>query len=256
MVDKITEFESSVDCKAGAMRTLLLITFYLLGTLVVYGQKPKLYVFLPSTQRPAAMQNSLSRACPDLDIAVMGRQKEFLDAVEESPPDGILTLAPVLDNADATGYRRVLLGSKQGITTEDYFLLKIKGTDKQASAMKIGVVKILSRGDMSSFIKGCLGGVEPSRLSYVTKLEDLLTVLQFRTVDAIFVPESLIDSYYRKRSKMNLVPVSVDKPQVGLAVLAVKGGNQQVVDTLIKSIEGLDIENNKKLGLDGWQRSN
>jgi len=42
---------------------------------------------------------------------------------------------------------------------------------------------------------------------------------------------------------------------VGLAILAVKGDNR-VMDTLIKSIEGLDPENNKKLGLDGWRRAN
>jgi len=116
MAQKIPENEPTIDCKAGAMRTLSLITIYLLGTMLAFGQKPKLYVFLPSTQRPAAMQNSLSLACPDLDITVVGRQKEFLDAVEASPPDGILTLAPVVEFSDITGFRKVMLGVKSART--------------------------------------------------------------------------------------------------------------------------------------------
>ena len=50
----------------------------------------------------------------------------------------------------------------------------------------------MGRRKMESFLSQKLG-VERVRVRTVTKLEDLLSLLQFQDVDAIFVPKSIVN---------------------------------------------------------------
>ena len=115
------------------------------------------------------------------------------------------------------------------------------------SGLKIGVVDILGRKPMVKFITGLLKAkVEVKR---VTKNEDLLPLLTFGSVKAIFIPKSMFSSL-KQKSNLNLIINHIDV-KVGLASTALN--NKQNTKTYKKCIGKLNAGINKILGVDQWK---
>ena len=234
------------------MRRFLLILFMSLPAVLGYAQKPRLYVFLPSPIRPHALQTRLAKAMPDIQVTVFGRFREFERQIETAPPEVILTLPPVVNQFDL--FEIDLLGVRSGSEDEPYVLLTVDQAYKPASDVQepIGAVDLLGRRNMEHFLALKLG-FDKVRVRTVTKLEDLLSLLQFQDVNAIFVPQSIV-SFYQERSRLNLIVNDIFNAKVGLPVLAFhrsKSGDHAIA---IKGFRSLDDNLNKLLGVDLWQR--
>ena len=208
--------------------------------------------FLPSPIRPHALERALGEACPKLEIQVKGRKSDYFRQVQKDPPDAILSLPPVTDQSK--GFRPILFGAKNGKKTEPYLLLSIdKSVElEQLGDMTIGVVDLFARRQMTAFLKEKLKIPKP-RFKTVTKTEDLLSLLQFKDVDVVFIPEARV-SYYTEKTRMTLVQTPLDDVRVGILALAVRTEDPETIKILIESLEGLSDNIKNKLGVETWQR--
>ena len=147
-------------------------------------QEPTLYVILPTEIRPRAMQQILGKNCPGVQIKVFPRFTEFRDKTKEDPPDAVLALRAVADvtraflsdkpDIEEGSFAVGMRGHKDGADEEEYVLLSEKDiSQKKIGEMTIGVVNIMSRGDMPGYLEKKLG--EKPRIKTVSKLEDLLS---------------------------------------------------------------------------------
>ncbi len=230
------------------MRLLFLLVIHVFLAAWGLGQSPptELYVFLPSEIRPHAMRQALSKAFPDLNVTVFPRFRDFRDRLQEAPPDAFLSLQPI---AEALNHGGALKGARDGETEEVYALLSEKAIDaEKIGELNIGVVDLLGRKAMSTFVQRKLGGVNP-KVKPVTKLEDLLSMLQFSYVDAIFVPKSKI-GYYKKKTELNLTVTELGQVTVGLPVVVII--NQERAQLVKRSFSQLKPDLNSKLGVDQW----
>ncbi len=236
------------------MRFLGFLLFQLVLLCCSFGQqRPKLYVFMPTNVRPNNMEHFIADSCGLIQIQVFGRYRDLRDSVEAAPPDAILAPDPVVKSNLYNTYRSTLKGMRGSSTREKYVLVSVdKKVDlSKVSELSIGAVDLLGRREMMAFISQMLGGAKPRKVEPVTKQEELLTILQFQDVDAIFVPESMVNDYFRKRSKMTLVVTELSSA-IGLAVLSVKGDDPEKLRMLKDCFSNMPSTLNNKLGVDQW----
>lgn len=237
--------------RPSTFRRPLLLFALLMAVLAIgraAGPAPRLYVFHPSLVRPLALQDALARRCPGLSITVFGRLADFHAKVAADGPDAILALPPVLKQYE--GYQPRLQGTRKGQASEAYVLLSLdKAVDpSKLDGVSIGVVGLLERKPMADFVQELLKGAP--RLDRVTKVEDLLPLLTFRTVAAVLVSESMAEEF-RKKSQANLVVTRLEA-KVGLLSLAMrKGGTtEEQLSGAVKGLQGAELE---LLGVDAWK---
>lgn len=235
------------------MRIFSILALQLTLTTFAFCQKPKLYVFLPSNIRPFSMEKTFSAACDQLSVQVFGRSRDLRKSVDSLPPDAILTPSAVATSGVFNDFRQILSGSRGDATEEDYVLVSVNQPIQLADVpeLAIGAVDLLGRRQMELFVSKSLGDRVPRKIEPVTKLEDLLTILQFQDVDAIFVPKYLVDSFYRKRSKMNLVITELPQ-KVPLPVLSIKSDDPDKLAKLEACLKNMSSQVNIKLGVDTW----
>ena len=246
------------------MRFLFILFMQFLWLLPGFCQdKPSLYVFLPSEIRPNYMQNLLSDHCPDLEIQVFPRYREFRRAIMESPPDAFLSLRPVVqetlkitDQDEGQAFRIAIVGSSGGKTEQPYIFLsndKVDINPGNVGDMTIGMVGLLDRRMLPQFIMDKFQVEKEPRLKPVTKLEDLLSLLQFNYVNAIFVPASK-QEYYTSKSNMDLNPTTLDIT-IGLPVIAVSSDAPDMVATLVESFKKIKTKDSMDwLGVESWSQ--
>ena len=212
----------------------------------------RLYVFYPSLVRPIAIQEALARKCPELVVTVFGRLTDFQAKVASDSPEALLAQPAVL--RQYVPYAQRLQGLRKGSPTEPYVLLSIdKPVDPaKMEGVTLGVVGLLERKPMADFVQGLVVGTP--RLDRVTKVEDLLPLLTFRTVSAVLVSEPVAKEFHRK-SQVNLVSARLDAAKVGLVSLAVrKAGTAVPVESqIVKAIQGLEAAELELLGVDAWK---
>lgn len=212
----------------------------------------KLYVFYPSLVRPIAIQEALARKCPGLSVTVFGRLNDFQAKVAADAPDAILAQPAVL--RQYAPYAAKLQGLRNGSPTEAYVLLSIDSPVDPArmDGVTLGVVGLLERKPMSDFVKRLVSG--NPRLDRVTKVEDLLPLLTFRTVAAVLVSEAVAKEF-RRKSQVNLVSAGLHGAKVELASLAVRraGTAGPLESQIVKAIQGLGAAELELLGVDAWK---
>lgn len=232
---------------------LIVVANGLCPTSMFHQQRPTVFVFLPSNIRPHSLEKTLSEACPELAIQVFGRHRDLRKAVSATPPDAILVPQPVADSQFFANFNKVLLGLRDKRTDEEYVLLSVnQQVDlENIHNLAIGAVDLMTRKEMSTFITGKLTK-KPKRIEQVVRLEDLLSLLQFQDVHAVFVSKQRVDEYYRQRSKMDLKDTPLNGVTVGLPVLATSTQDPELVNHLTRSLQAIDTEVKKKLGVDAW----
>ncbi len=220
--------------------------FTLLVTLQAIAASNRLYVFYPTDIRPKKMEKHISEYCPEIDTTVFGKIRDFKDQMHRLPPDAILSYAPVIKKNHQ--YTSLVQGFKQGLSHENYVLVSIgKAVNiNQLSSIKIGVLDILGRKPMAAFVSKTLK--TPVKISRVTKTEDMLNLLTFNIVDAIFISQRRFEQL-RGQSKQPLVATKLNL-KMNLAILAVK--NEKSKKLFLACFNRLGQKTNDLLGVDQW----
>ena len=139
----------------------------------------RLLVFLHVAVKQRAFQTELQAATEGVAVTAVGRIADFDRALQEGQ-DAVLTLPVVLA---ARGLAPALRGMHHGFTEEPYALIAVDALPDPARVNTVGALDLLGRDGTDAFVRGLIGG--KPKVERVTKVEDLLPLLQMQRVDAI-----------------------------------------------------------------------
>jgi hypothetical protein len=209
--------------------------------------RPRLVVYLHTTIRARALESALQHELPAVDVLVVSRHRDFARELAQRP-DAALALQPVLRDQ---GWNSELAGTRSGEETEPYVLLSIgAGVDAARSAeLVLGAVDLMGRERTSAFVAGLLDSAVVPSIKYVIKTEDLLALLQFRSVDAVVLSDHEANRI-KRISKLDLRITPLSK-RVGLpAVVFTTPRGRNVIKPAIQS---LTPDTLTKLGVEAWR---
>lgn len=213
----------------------------LLASRTSQAATPKLLVFLHVSLKQRAFQGLLQGALPGVDVTAVGRISDFDRALSDSP-DAVLTLPLVLS---AKNMHVQLQGRRAGSAEEKYALVAADTAPDPARVKAVGALDVLGRDGTTSFVTRMLG--ISTKVERVTKVEDLLPLLQMQRVDAILIPQRLI-SDVKSASRINLVPRELAK-QVGLPAVASLGAAGASISA---GLARLPLGLSQTMGVDAW----
>ncbi len=193
------------------------------------------------------MQTVLAQKMPAVDVIVCGRYRDFTREIEQSA-DAALALQPVLR---AHNLPLDLKGVRNGDEMEPYVLLSVgAGLDRsQFPRLVVGSVDLLGRENTSRFVASLLGLSSAPEIKYVVKSEDLLALLQFKSAEAVVLSEQEAQ-HIKSLSKLDL-RVTPLPGRVGLPAVTFR---TEAGRRIVKfSVEGLDLDTKRKLGVDAWR---
>lgn len=199
-------------------------------------------VFLHVAVKQRAFQSELSAALPGTNVTAVGRVADFDRALAQGQ-DAVLSLPVVLA---ARGLTPRLRGQRQGSTEEKYSLVAADAAPDPQRVAVVGALDLLGREGTNTFVQG-LVGARP-KVERVTKVEDLLPLLQMQRVEAILLPSRLF-AELKAASRMNLaqreLPTGVGLPAV--ASLTASGAD------IAQAVSRLPASLGKALGVDAWR---
>jgi hypothetical protein len=232
-------------------RRLLVALAGLSGLELVLLQGPRtasaselvLCVFLHTQMNAHSLENLMKSALPGVVVRVFSRAKDFESGLRQNP-DAVLSLLPVLQ---ANGHKADVQGLRAGSPTERYVLLSASSVTAN-SVRAVGAVDLLGRSRMPAFVAKLLNGNAP-RVTPVTKLVDLLPLLQFGSVDAVILPERNVPRL-KSGTRLKLQVAELPNPLVGLPALAIlTPGGRSLRDALLKAGDAVRTE----IGVDTWR---
>jgi len=213
----------------------------LLASRTSQAQAPKLLVYLHVSLKQRAFQGLLQGALPGVEVTAVGRISDFDRAMSESP-DAVLTLPIVLS---AKNLPVQLQGQRGGSGEEKYALVAADSLPDPTSVKTVGALDVLGRDGTNQFVTRMLGA--SPKVERVTKVEDLLPLLQMQRVDAIVIPQRLL-SDVKSASRINLVARELSK-QIGLPAVASLGSAGPGISAGISKLPpGLS----QTMGVDAW----
>lgn len=202
----------------------------------------KLLVFLHVAVKQRAFQGELQSALAGIDVTAVGRIGDFDRALQEHP-DAVLTLPLVLT---ARGLGPSLRGRRQGAQDEVYSLVGADAMPDPAKIQTVGALDLLGRDGTDSFVNRILGA--RPKVERVTKVEDLLPLLQMQRVDAIVLAARFVTEL-KKASRLNLIQrdlgTRVDLP----AAANLGAGGPQI----LAAISRLPAQLSAAMGVDEWR---
>src|SRR6478752_4652033 len=213
----------------------------LLASRTSQAQAPKLLVFLHVSLKQRAFQALLQNALPGVEVTAVGRISDFERALSDAP-DAVLTLPMVLS---AKSMHMQLHGQRSGSGAEKYALVAADAAPDPARVKTVGALDVLGREGTNLFVSQMLG--VPAKVERVTKVEDLLPLLQMQRVDSILIPGRLV-SDVKSASRINLVPRDLPT-QVGLPAVATLGS---AGSGIAAGIARLPVELSRTMGVDAW----
>ena len=198
------------------------------------------FLHLPLTQR--GLQSLLTSALPGVKVTTVGRVADFERSLSQGQ-DVVLTLPIVLS---ANGLSPALRGHRGGRGDEAYAVVGLNSAPDPQRIKVIGALDLLGRAGTNAFVEGLLGRLP--KVERVTKVEDLLALLQMQRADAILLPERLIGDL-RQVSRLNLVQTTLSR-RVQLPAATSTGPGGAEVLSLLKTLKG---EVSRVLGVDDWR---
>jgi hypothetical protein len=139
-----------------------------------------------------------------------------------------------------------LKGVRGGSTEEAYSLVGVDAEPVPGKITSVGALDLLGRDGTSAFVKGLLNA--SPRIERVSKVEDLLPLLQMQRADAVLLPSRLF-AEIKSASKLALFQKEIGKT-VGLpCVASVKPSG----DAIASAISKMPTSAAKKLGVDSWR---
>jgi hypothetical protein len=225
----------------------LLIGGLVLQARIGAADRPSLYVFLPTDAKPTVLERTLQVKLPEMAVTVFGRFRDFEEALAAKPPDAVLALEPLLA---ARNLKSTLRGVSNGDKSQRFVLLSSGAPlDGAIGERTVGVVDLLGRTETQAFVAKLLK-TQHVKVKLVTKLEDLLSLLQFSAADAILVPASMVKPF-TERSRLALYVRELPDAAVGRASVAVL--QQEPRALITRAIQRLDTGTNQMMDLDGWR---
>jgi hypothetical protein len=203
------------------------------GTLLVH-------LHVPMKQR--AFQSKLGAGLPGVTATAVGRVADFDRALQDAP-DAVLTLPVVLS---AKGLSLALRGTMRGSTEERYALLGAGNTPDPARVASVGAIDILGREGTNRFVRSLIGA--QAHVERVTKMEDLLPLLQLQQVEAVLLPSRFV-AELRATSRLPLSERELETT-VGLPAAASTGPNGPAV---LDAIRKMPNDLSGLLGVDAWR---
>lgn len=188
-------------------------------------QHPRLLVFLHVALKQRVFQGELQSALEGISVTAVGRTADFDRGLWDGP-DAVLTLPVVLA---AHGLTAACQGLRRGASEEPYVLAGVDSPPDPGSVASVGVLDVLGRDGMNGFVSGLLG--RQPKVERVTKVEDLLPLLQLQRVDAIVVPARLLGDV-RAPSRLNLVARELPRGSGLPAVASLGAGGPQIVQAV------------------------
>ncbi|WP_437915243.1 hypothetical protein WME73_07500 [Sorangium sp. So ce302] len=218
----------------------------LLSPPITAGPVATLYVYAVTPLRARALEQKIEESMPGVDVTVFGKLSDFKAALESAPPDAALSPKPVLASLNRTAD---IQGVKAGNDAEQYLLVSTRALTKEMlSGLRYGIVDLVERKSLPKFVAGLLGVSTAPEVQRVTKIEDLLQLLQFQTADAVLLPERF-RSDFESRSKMTFTILSLSTAKVGLVAVTFLSERQ----TLEGAIRRLPKHVLADLGVDEWK---
>jgi hypothetical protein len=209
--------------------------------------RPSLYVYLHTEIKSSSLEKALRQQLPGLDVTVFGRFRDFEEAVTRGQPDAVLALQPLLAMLAIPPTLQGLRGDRDW---EPYVLMSEESAAEGGpSARVVGVVDLLGRTGTQQLVARMLGN-PAVELRRVTKLEDLLTLLNLSAAGAVLVPGGAAKSL-SERSRLRLRVHPLPDARVGLPALGVRKG--ELRDLLVRELMKLDADSLRLLGLDRWR---
>lgn len=202
----------------------------------------RLLVFVHTTIKQRALQSLLREALPSLDVTTVGRVADFERALK-SGQDAVLTLPIVMKSH---GMSPSVRGVRHGSSDESYSLVSVGKTPDVSRLKSVGALDLLDRRGTTGFVRDLLD--KDVKVQRVTKVEDLLPLLQLDRAEAVLLPTRMI-SDVRSQSSLNLAAKVLPR-KLGLPALASVSpqGAKVVADS--RRISGRVAE---LLGVDGWK---
>lgn len=198
------------------------------------------YLHLPLKQR--ALQKALESALPGVTVTAVGRLAD-LERALAAGQDAVLSLPLVLSAKSLTPKLR---GYRAGAADEKYVLVAAGSPPDPARTAVVGALDLLGRAGTTTFVHDVLGA-QP-KVERVTKVEDLLALLQMQRANAILLPLRLV-SEIKGMTRLNLVTTEL-RSRVGLpAVCSVGPAGPQV----LAAIGRLPPATSHVLGVDEWR---
>ena len=196
----------------------------------------KLLVYLHVAVKQRAFQSLLGAGLPGVTTTAVGRVADFERALQDAP-DAVLTLPVVLT---AHGLVPSLRGLTRGSLEERYALVGTGAPPEPNRVASVGALDLLGRDGTNRFVRRLVG--QQARVERVTKIEDLLPLLQMQRVDAVLLPTRLVGDL-RTASRLPLVqrdleltvalPAAASTGPGGAAVLAAIGKMPKDVSKLL-----------------------
>src|SRR5215203_6136409 len=202
----------------------------------------KLLVFLHVALKQRAFQSELQPALPGVNVTTVGRVADLERALKEGQ-DAVLTLPIVLAAQKLTP---VLQGQWKGSKSEAYALVAADTPPDPAKVTTLGALDLLGREGMPAFVQSLVGGSH--KIERVTKVEDLLPLLQLQRVDAILIAARLLDEL-KATSRMALATTLLAS-QVDLPAVARTG---PAGDAVVAAVAKLSGNIARALGVDQWR---
>jgi hypothetical protein len=202
-----------------------------------------LHLFLHSHRTARSLEELLEAALSGVTVRAFSRAKDFVSGLS-SHPDAVLAASPVLE---ALGYSPTVHGLRGGEDHEPYVLLSTRAVTP-TSVQTVGAVDLLGRERMPEFIAGLLGGHRPNVVP-VTKLLDLLPLLQFDKVDSVIVPARSV-SLLTERTRMSLNSTHLPKGEVGLPALSPLTAVGHEIGAKVRR---LSLATSLEIGVDSWR---
>jgi hypothetical protein len=203
-----------------------------------------LYVFLPLDVPPRTLEKGLGASLPGVTITVFGRYKDFEKATERDHPDAVMSLRAVIE------FRKlvpVLQASAGGKASETYVTMAV-GDIGGLAGKSIGAVDLMGRKETTIFFARLLA-ISDLKVTWVTKTEDLLPLLQFQTAQAVLLPKRSA-GVLKTKSSLDLRTQGLPSIEVGLPALALTGpGGAAIRDGVRKLPKDLNL----MIGVDQWQ---
>lgn len=203
---------------------------------------PRLLVFLHVAAKQRALQSELEGALPGIAVTAVGRVADFERALKAGQ-DAVVSLPPVLA---AHGMSPDLRGYRQGAADEKYCLVGVDFVPEPARVSAVGAVDILGREGTTAFVHALIGATP--RVDRVTKVEDLLPLLQMRRVEAILLPLRFLPEL-RAASRLTLLHWEVPK-RVELPAVSKQGAGGAVI---VSAVSRMPEVVSKNLGVDEWR---
>jgi hypothetical protein len=224
-----------------------LITTWLVAPARGAESRPTLYVYVHTDTKSATLEKTLQDRMPSLTVTVFGRFRDFEEAMTSRRPDAVVALQALLASQNVPVALQGLRGEHDW---EPYVLLSPEPTGEGSLSGKvIGVVDLLGRDGTQQFVTKLLKTTD-LKLKRVTKMEDLLPLLQFSAADAVLVPAAAVKSV-TERSRLPLKVREIADARVGLPAVGVLNG--KVKDLMVKQVQALDGETNRTLGVEKWK---